>query len=69
MALEQRLEALELRHDALQSAIALEEAALSSNDLNIKEMKKQRLRLNDQMRAIAAHSYSYHEAGDSGMQH
>ena len=65
MALQQRLDSLEQRHDALQAAITLEEAALSANDLNIKEMKKQRLRLNDQMLAIASYGYSYYEESDS----
>lgn len=58
MALQQRLDSLEQRHEALQAAILLEEASLAVDDLHVREMKKQRLRLKDELQSLAAAGYS-----------
>lgn len=54
MSLEDRIQALKTKHQALESAIAEEENRPHPDDVTIHELKKQKLRIKDEIAALAA---------------
>jgi len=49
MALKAHLDALSTRHDTLENAISMELKHSAKDDLRISEMKRQKLKLKDEM--------------------
>ena len=60
MALEQRLESLEHRHATLKEAVRLEAIAPAPDDTRLHDLKVQKLRLKDEMAALAANADTRH---------
>jgi hypothetical protein len=54
MSLEDRIQTLKAKHQALESAIAEEESRPHPDDVTIHELKKQKLRLKDEIAALSA---------------
>jgi len=54
MAIEARIRELDARHRSLEDQIEDEMSHLSSDDLRVRELKRQKLRLKEQMEALRA---------------
>jgi hypothetical protein len=52
MSLESHLTELVRRHQAIETAIALEESHLSSDDLKLHELKRKKLQLKDEIEKL-----------------
>ncbi|MCC7016682.1 MAG: YdcH family protein [Rhodospirillales bacterium] len=55
MSHQERLEALKARHQALESAIAEENAHSHPDEVRINTLKKQKLRIKDEIAGLSAH--------------
>jgi hypothetical protein len=54
MAVEARIRELDARHKSLEEQIEDEMSHLSSDDLRVRELKRQKLRLKEEMEALRA---------------
>ncbi|MDE0255275.1 MAG: YdcH family protein, partial [Rhodospirillaceae bacterium] len=54
MSVDPRIEALKARHHTLEQSIADEEARPLPNDLHIAELKKQKLRIKDEIAMLSS---------------
>ncbi len=54
MAIEARIRELDARHRSLEERIEDEMSHLSSDDLRVRELKRQKLRLKEQVEALRA---------------
>jgi hypothetical protein len=54
MAIEARIRELDARHRSLEEQIEDEMSHLSSDDLRVRELKRQKLRLKEEMEALRA---------------
>ncbi len=54
MAIEARIRELDARHRSLEELIEDEMSHLSSDDLRVRELKRQKLRLKEEMEALRA---------------
>ena len=54
MAVEARIRELDARHRSLEEQIEDEMSHLSSDDLRVRELKRQKLRLKEEMEALRA---------------
>ena len=54
MAIEARIRELDARHRSLEDQIEDEMSHLSSDDLRVRELKRQKLRLKEEMEALRA---------------
>jgi len=57
MAIEARIRELDARHRSLEEAIEDEMSHLSSDDLRVRELKRQKLRLKEEMEALRANAH------------
>ena len=55
MSHQERLEALKSRHQALETAIAEEHAHSHPDEVRISNLKKQKLRIKDEIAGLSAH--------------
>jgi hypothetical protein len=55
MSHQERLEALKARHQALETAIAEENAHSHPDEVRIATLKKQKLRIKDEIAGLSAH--------------
>ncbi len=55
MSQQERLNALKARHEALETAIAEETAHSNPDDVRINTLKKQKLRIKDEIAGLSAH--------------
>jgi hypothetical protein len=57
MAIEARIRELDARHRSLEELIEDEVSHLSSDDLRVRELKRQKLRLKEEMEALRAQAH------------
>ena len=57
MAIEARIRELDARHRNLEELIETEASHLSSDDLRVRELKRQKLRLKEEMEALRAQAH------------
>jgi len=57
MAIEARIRELDARHRSLEHLIEDEMSHLSSDDLRVRELKRQKLRLKEEMEALRAQAH------------
>jgi hypothetical protein len=57
MAIEARIRELDARHRGLEELIEDEMSHLSSDDLRVRELKRQKLRLKEEMEALRAQAH------------
>ena len=57
MAVEARIRELDARHRSLEEQIEDEMSHLSSDDLRVRELKRQKLRLKEEMEALRASAH------------
>ncbi len=57
MAIEARIRELDARHRSLEELIEDEMNHLSSDDLRVRELKRQKLRLKEEMEALRAQAH------------
>ena len=57
MAIEARIRELDARHRSLESQIEDEMSHLSSDDLRVRELKRQKLRLKEQVEALRSRAH------------
>ena len=57
MAIEARIRELDARHRSLEQLIEDEVSHLSSDDLRVRELKRQKLRLKEEMEALRAQAH------------
>ena len=57
MAIEARIRELDARHRSLEELIETEASHLSSDDLRVRELKRQKLRLKEEMEALRAQAH------------
>ncbi len=57
MAIEARIRELDARHRSLEELIEDEMSHLSSDDLRVRELKRQKLRLKEEMEALRAQAH------------
>ena len=57
MAIEARIRELDARHRSLEELIETEMNHLSSDDLRVRELKRQKLRLKEEMEALRAQAH------------
>ena len=57
MAIEARIRELDARHRSLEELIEDEMSHLSSDDLRVRELKRQKLRLKEEMEALRAKAH------------
>jgi hypothetical protein len=57
MAIEARIRELDARHRSLEMAIEDEMSHLSSDDLRVRELKRQKLRLKEEMESLRAQAH------------
>ena len=57
MAVEARIRELDARHRTLDELIENEMSHLSSDDLRVRELKRQKLRLKEEMEALRARAH------------
>jgi hypothetical protein len=55
MSQQERLNALKARHEALESAIAEENTHSHPDEVRIHELKKQKLRIKDEIAGLSSH--------------
>jgi hypothetical protein len=57
MAIEARIRELDARHRSLEQMIEEEMSHLSSDDLRVRELKRQKLKLKEEMESLRAQSH------------
>ena len=57
MAIEARIRELDARHRSLEELIEDEMSHLSSDDLRVRELKRQKLRLKEEMEALRSRAH------------
>ena len=57
MAIEARIRELDARHRSLEELIEVEASHLSSDDLRVRELKRQKLKLKEQVEALRAQAH------------
>ncbi len=57
MAIEARIRELDARHRSLEQLIESEMSHLSSDDLRVRELKRQKLRLKEEMESLRARAH------------
>ena len=57
MAIEARIRELDARHRSLEELIESEISHLSSDDLRVRELKRQKLRLKEEVEALRAQAH------------
>ena len=55
MSLQERLQALKVRHQAIDTAIAEEHAHSHPDEVRINTLKKQKLKIKDEIAGLSAH--------------
>ena len=57
MAIEARIRELDARHQSLEQLIAEEMSHPSSDDLRVRELKRQKLKLKEEMESLRSHAH------------